>query len=366
MSKKHAAILAVAVTLASVPACAPAPLNGTLIVLNKSGASASLVDVGTGGELLKLPTGAGPHEIAVSPDGRTAVVADYGSAERPGHTLTVIDLPGAGVVKTVNLEGYHRPHGIQFHPDGTKVFVTAEQEQVVLIVDVGAGKVVQAVPTGQDVSHMLVLSPDAKRCYVANIGSGSVTVIDAMAGEAIVSIPTGAGAEGIDISPDGGEVWVSNRSADTLSVIDTESLEAVDTIPCAEFPIRLKFTADGRHVLVSNARSGDVAVFDAATRREIDRISMKIGLLERRDSRLMHDGAEDDPEPVGILVTPDGGRAYVAGTNADIVTLLNLKGWNVAGRLVAGQEPDGLGYSPIVLDRANAMKRYETLSNAMN
>ena len=53
-------------------------LTGTLIVLNKAEASVSLLDAASGGELYKLPTGAGPHEVAVSPDGRTAVVANYG------------------------------------------------------------------------------------------------------------------------------------------------------------------------------------------------------------------------------------------------------------------------------------------------
>jgi hypothetical protein len=39
----------------------------------------------------------------------------------------------------------------------------------------------------------------------------------------------------------------------------------------------------------------------------------------------------------------------VANTNADIVTMIDLKTWQVAGRLMAGKEPDGLGYSPLTL-----------------
>ena len=58
-------------------------LTGTLVVLNKAEASASLIDCATGRELAKLPTGQGPHEVAISPDGKTAVVGDY------GHHVTV-------------------------------------------------------------------------------------------------------------------------------------------------------------------------------------------------------------------------------------------------------------------------------------
>lgn len=53
--------------------------------------------------------------------------------------------------------------------------------------------------------------------------------------------------------------------------------------------------------------------------------------------------------PVGILVSPKLSHAFVANTNADIVTMIDLKTWQVAGRLTAGKEPDGLGYSPVTL-----------------
>lgn len=335
-----------------VTACGGSPrtdLTGTLIVLNKAEASASLLDAASGSELYKLPTGAGPHEVAVSPDGRTAIVANYGQRGRPGHTLTVIGLPEGRVTDTIDLKEYHRPHGIEFLPDGERVIVTVEQEQAVVVVDVARGEVTQAIRTDQDVSHMLVLSPTADRVYVANIGSGTVTAIDLIAGEVLATIETGAGAEGIAMAPDGAEVWVSNRAADTLSIIDTETLEVVASLPCASFPIRVSFTIDGRHVLVSNARSGDVAVFDTGARREVRRIAMKVGPLESRDGRLFQSTFEGSPVPVGILVSTHRRHAYVTNTNADVVTLLDLDTWSVAGRLKAGKEPDGMAYSAVAV-----------------
>ena len=55
------------------------------------------------------------------------------------------------------------------------------------------------------------------------------------------------------------------------------------------------------------------------------------------------------PVPVGILLEPDGKLAFVANTNADLVTVIDLTTWKIAGRLTAGKEPDGLGYSRLVL-----------------
>ena len=46
----------------------------TLVVLNKSEHTASLIDPDSGKMLAKLPVGRGPHEVIVSPDGRAAYV----------------------------------------------------------------------------------------------------------------------------------------------------------------------------------------------------------------------------------------------------------------------------------------------------
>ncbi len=53
---------------------------------------------------------------------------------------------------------------------------------------------------------------------------------------------------------------------------------------------------------------------------------------------------------MGILVEPAGRYAFVANTNADVVTVLDLSDLSIAGRMVAGQEPDGLGYSRLVIN----------------
>src|SRR5437879_1283655 len=50
----------------------------TLVVLNKSEHTASLIDPESGKTLAKLPVGRGPHEVIVSIDGRTAYVSNFG------------------------------------------------------------------------------------------------------------------------------------------------------------------------------------------------------------------------------------------------------------------------------------------------
>lgn len=320
--------------------------GGTLIVLNKSDGTASLIACRTGQVFATIPTGEAPHEVAVSPDHKTAVVGNYGK-NNPGHTLTVIDLATRKVTKTIDLKKYHRPHGLLFLPDGKRLLVTAEKEQKLLIVDIDRGKVSENIDTAQEISHMVAVTPSADRAFVANIRSGSVSVIDLQSANRISIIETGSGAEGIDVTPDGKEVWVTNRGANTISVIDTASLEVLATIKCSSVPIRIKFTPDGKHALVSNARSGDVAVFDTQERKEVHRVGMRLSAVEKTDDRLFKNAFGDSPVPVGIVIPPDGRHAYVANTNADIITVIDLESWEISGRLTAGKEPDGLGYSPL-------------------
>ena len=62
---------------------------GTLVVLNKSEATASLIDLDSGRVAATVPTGQAPHEVAVSPDGRLALASNYGTREAPVESIPV-------------------------------------------------------------------------------------------------------------------------------------------------------------------------------------------------------------------------------------------------------------------------------------
>lgn len=332
-----AALALAALTFGSGLACA-----GTLLIANKSGHTVSLVALSSG-EVQTLPTGNGPHEVIVSPDGATAVITDYG-AGTPGNSLTVVDLKTRKVARTIDLGEHRRPHGLAWLP-ASRVAVTAEGSRHLLVVDVGTGQIVQAVWTGQEVSHMVVATPDGTRAFVANIRSGSVTVIDLEKGEKIRDIATGAGAEGIALSPDGREVWVSNRAADTLTVLDAVSLEILATLPCPSFPIRATFTPDGAYVLVSSARSGEIVQFDAKARKETARRKLDLQAVPGSEQRLFGDQFGQSPVPIGLVVAPDGKTAWVALTQSDVVVAFEPQTLEPTGMIRAGREPDGMAYA---------------------
>jgi YVTN family beta-propeller protein len=317
---------------------------GTLVVANKSEATVSLVDTDGGGIFATLPTGNAPHEVAVSPNGRFALVGNYGTRDEPGSSLTLIDVVAARVVKTIDLPGYSRPHGIVWRDDRNAA-VTVEANRALITINADTGEVVQEVATDAEVSHMVALAPGQSRAFVANIGSGSVTVIDLAAGKRLATIATGDGAEGIAVTPDGRQVWVTNRAADTITVLDAETLEPLAELEAGSFPIRAEATADGRWVLVTNARGNDLSVFSTEDLEEVHRVAFA-SVSKDVEGRLFSDRFGASSVPIGIEVVSDKMVAYVAHANADDISIIDLEDWRVIGTLAAGREPDGMGYSP--------------------
>src|SRR5688572_27017168 len=93
----------VQVSGAPTAASTTAAPSGTVIVANMGDHTATLIDVASKRVVATLPTGQGAHEVAVSHDGRWAVVSNYGVRGAPGNSLTVIDVPGAVVSRTIDL-----------------------------------------------------------------------------------------------------------------------------------------------------------------------------------------------------------------------------------------------------------------------
>jgi YVTN family beta-propeller protein len=190
-----------------------------LLVGNKGENSLSIVDLASGEERVRLPTGPAPHEIAVSPDGRAAAIVSYG-----GRSIDLFDIPAQRLVRTIDLAPNEGPHGIAWLPDG-RILVTTERSRTLAIVDTAAGDRVTAVETGEEGTHMVAADPDGRRAYTANIRSGSISVIDPASGRLLNTVRIGGMPEGIALSPDGQRLWVGDNEGARVLVFDTRALE---------------------------------------------------------------------------------------------------------------------------------------------
>jgi YVTN family beta-propeller protein len=132
------------------------------------------------------------------------------------------------------------------------------------------------------------------------------------------------------VSPDGNEIWAANAQDATVTIIDAASKRVTQTLPISlRGANRLKFTPDGRRVLIAGggggAASNSLIVMDAATWREVKQLNLGGGAA-------------------GIVIVPDGSRAYVAVSGKDKVAVVDLKSLEVTGYVSTGKQPDGLAW----------------------
>jgi DNA-binding beta-propeller fold protein YncE len=307
-----------------LPAAVLAQGTSTYVVTaNQAGASVSIIDAGSREVVRTLPTEVGPHEAAVSSDGRWVVISNYGDQQVQGSSLLAIDGRTLGIADTISLGDYRRPHGMAFLPGDSLLAVTVERDSAVLVVRFPSGEIKSALPTGQWVSHMLAIHPNGRRIYTANITDATVSEIDVETATLVRTAKVGPVSEAIGITPDGGELWVGSNTEHTITVLDTDDLSTIATLEAPGFPYRIAFTPDGATAVVPQPEAGVVRLFDVATHTPIGSIPL-------------------DGEPAGITISRDGELAYVSRNAAGSVAVVSLVDRAVVRTLPAGAAPDGI------------------------
>ncbi|MBI3466886.1 MAG: hypothetical protein HY000_28055, partial [Planctomycetes bacterium] len=142
-----------------------------------------------------------PHMVAVSPDEKTAFVANSGTAD-----VSVIDLESQAEVKRISVGGV--PMGMALPPDGKTLFVTNRTANGVAVIDTGERKVIRIIEiSGQPVrAH---LTPDGKWLLVTLIDSGELAVVDAKELTLAHRLPMGQRVEGLTVDPVGRFAYAS-------------------------------------------------------------------------------------------------------------------------------------------------------------
>jgi DNA-binding beta-propeller fold protein YncE len=334
-------LLLIVITLLAIPAARAA----TLLVANKSEATVSLFELPGAQLRATLPTGAGPHEVAVSPDGRRALVTNYGTRELPGDSLTLVDVPGAKVLGTIVLAAGAKPHGVEWL-DEQRAVVTAEGTKSLLVVNVDSLEVTQTVAVDQAVGHMVAVSADLGRAFVANIGSGTATVIDLAKARKISDLNAGDGSEGIALAGNQEQLWVTNRAAGTVSVFDSSKLEKLEDIQLPGFPIRAEADDPRGRVYVTLPQADALAVIDRTSRKEHSRLQFEVP-PDRSRKTLLGDMLPDSSIPIGVLLSGDGQSLFVAHSNSHVITVYDAQSLQRRATIATGLEPDGMGWSPL-------------------
>jgi YVTN family beta-propeller protein len=244
-----------------------------------------VIDTHTNAVTGKIPVGAFPEFVAVSPDATRVYVSD-----RQSNSVSVIDTATNVVISTIPI---HFPSGIAISPDSSRVYVTTADSSIAVI-DTTSNTVIDNIPDSF-APYQLALTRDGARLYVTHgviSFNKTVSVIDVASQQTIATIPIRTPA-GIVLTPDNTRAYVAGRDGG-LFVIDTAT-NVVIGFGAANNSLEIALTPDGARAYLTNVFSANVQVFDTSSNTMVDDISL-------------------DGVPSFLAVTPDGTRVYVSNT----------------------------------------------------
>ncbi len=308
-----------------------------VLILHKGDDSLGVYDEATGKLELKIPTGARPHEFAVSTDERYAYVSNYGvdswtEDRQGGNALTVIDLAARKPDGEIPLGQYHRPHGIHLARSG-RLYVTCDFPAALAVIDSRKRRLLHGIPVSGKLPHMVAVAPDERQAWTADSGSGTVSVLDLRARRQRASIDVGGVPMGIALTPDGRTLLVGTRTANQIVVVDAVTNTVRRKLGVPGQPSRVVVSPDGRRAYTTLMESGEVAVIDLATLEEVRR-------------------APVGRHAEGIRLDAEGGTLFVSAQSDNRTLRLRLPDLEVMTVFETAAKPD-----PVYLLRGSQAKR---------
>ncbi|MBN1142786.1 MAG: beta-propeller fold lactonase family protein [Bacteroidales bacterium] len=237
--------------------------------------------------------------------------------------------------KILNTE-YLSPFNLVASQDGQKLFVVAEEGNLLLVVDIGKEKVIKKVKVGNQ-PHSVVLNNDETLAYVSNQWSDNVSVIDLNRFEVIDTLSTGNGPAGIALSKNGEHLYVVNSYGSDISLIDLSMREEIRRFTAGNNPTGIAANPAGNLFYVTSRRTQGLP-YDDTVSCELtvadDRVQR---IVERKDIKSAY-------MMENIAFTPSGDLLFMPMIRPknNVPTVQVDRGWMMTnGFAVVEQKPNG-------------------------
>ena len=302
-----------------------------LLLIDKLGGHVRFLDPTSLTERSALELPKNPHDFALSADHRFAYIPIYGPGvynrnPEPGHELYVLDVAERKVAKVIDLSPYRSPHGVQIDSRGM-IYVTAELDRKILVVDGQAGRIVDTIDH-EGSGHWIAVLPDGSKAYVANKDDKLfLSVLDLKTRKQIGTVPMPRGTQGVTASPDGKRVIAMDIARPEIAVIDTATDAVLDRITLADTTdaaYKAYYSPEGKWLLTMAGSS--ISIVDAANLRAPQR-TFKVGA-----------------SPMGIGFSADGKTALVANHGDGTVSAIDIATATVTKTFKAGTGIETLTY----------------------
>lgn len=117
-----------------------------------------------------------------------------------------------------------------------------------------------------------VVSPDGSKIYVTTQDADQLLVVDAVEGRVRASIAVGLRPHSVELSKNGKLAYVSNQWANNIYVIDLDSYQITDTIATGGGPACMALSSDEKYLYVANTYTNNISVIEVAKSREVKRL----------------------------------------------------------------------------------------------
>ena len=283
-----------------------------------------------------IAVGAGPRGIAFSPDGSMAYVADNAAG-----SLTPITVATDTALPAITGVGV-QPRELAITPDGSTAYVADNGSSNVYPVALPSGVVGTPISVGSGLMPLgIAITPDGTRAYTANFGVASgrggsghtVTPITLSTATAGMPITVGGGPWSIAVTPDSKTVYVGNSNDLTVTPIDVASGAVGSAITGVSSPRSIAITPDQAPVAnftVTSAPPGSSTSFDASAS------TVRFGTIAK------YVWSVGDGTPDVTTATPTASHVY-ANTYAATVTETDSAGTSTTGEIYTGQTASRVG-----------------------
>jgi DNA-binding beta-propeller fold protein YncE len=271
------------------------------------------------------------HELAISPDHRTAYVPIYGDGihgknPHPGHLIALFDLAARRHTGDFSTYPHLAPHGLRWGPQG-RLYCVCENSGVVLEMDAGTGKIEHVIEVGSDKAHRIEVMPDGSKLYTENEEDTFGSVIDLKARKRIKKISAPNGLAGIGMSPDGKTIVLVDAKEPQILVVDTDHDEIVRTVRLEghEKAAQIaRYSPDGKYLIVTSFDAPLGTIFDAK--------------LDTQKLLQLGQG------PMNMAFHPDGRILVIANHNAGSLAVVDLQQAEVLRTVPAGVGVETLSF----------------------
>jgi len=281
-----------------------------------------------------IPADLHPEAIAITPNGRTAYVADAFAA-----TVTPIDLDTGVVGAPIQITATPNTgiSAIAISPDGATAYVAvvtaAQATGVIVPIDLATGVPGVGMVVGSD-PVAIAITPDGSTAYVADYGDGTIAPIDLAKASVLPKILVGGNPIDIGITPSGDAAYVMDGlDANAVIPITLSANPTRDVVGSAISGV------SGEAVAIAIAPDGATAVIAGDTGASL--ISLPSGAAL---------GTPISGEFTAAAVTPDGTTAllgYTDGTGGTQGVLpVKLSGGASAAPIILAGEPVAIAIRP--------------------